>query len=77
MASKGQLRQFTCTARCVRCGQELTDLVLSKRVNTNEVRQVFSCRDCDYEFEMVVETDGKQPLPAELAEEFLPNLMVA
>jgi transcription elongation factor Elf1 len=77
MTSIDELGQLTCTARCIRCGQELTNPVLVERVNTDEVRQLFSCSNCDYEFEMVIRTDGKQPLPAELAEEFLPNLMVA
>jgi transcription elongation factor Elf1 len=76
MASMGRLRQFTCTARCVHCGHELTDLLLSKRVDANELRQVFNCSNCDYEFEMVIHTDDKQPLPAKLAEEFLPDSLV-
>jgi transcription elongation factor Elf1 len=76
MASKEQLRQFTCTARCVRCGHELTDLLLSKRVNTNELRQVFSCSNCDYEFEMLIQTDGKGTVPAKLAKEFLSDSLV-
>jgi hypothetical protein len=76
MTSMGLLRQFTCTARCVCCGYELTDLLLSKRVDTNELRQVFNCSNCDYEFEVFIQSDGKRTVPAKLAKEFLPDSLV-
>ena len=77
MTSITPLRHFDCTARCIRCGQELIAPVLSEYVGKNEVRQLFCCKNCDYEFEMLIQTDERSTLSPEIIEEFLPSLLVA
>ena len=77
MTSIESPHRFACTARCSRCGQELVAPVLSEYVDTNEVRQLFSCGNCDYEFEMLIQVDGKSTLQPEITEQFFPSLLVA
>ena len=70
-------QHFNCTARCMHCGQELGMPVSSEHVSENEVRQLFSCSNCGYEFEMLIQTDANSALPPEVVEEFFPSLLVA
>ena len=77
MTSSTPIKHFNCTARCIHCGQTLVAPLVSEFVNNNELRQLFSCRNCDYEFEMLIHTDASSAMPPEIVEEFLPNLLVA
>jgi transcription elongation factor Elf1 len=84
MTSIESLHRFDCAARCVRCGQELVSPMLSEYINllseyinSNEIRQFFSCSNCDYEFEILIQVDAKSTLAPEITEQFLPSLLVA
>jgi transcription elongation factor Elf1 len=76
MTSVVNSQQFDCAARCARCGQELVAPTASEYVTTNEVRQLFSCRNCDYEFEMLIQADANSTLSPEITEQFFPSLLV-
>jgi rubrerythrin len=63
-----------CGVRC-RCGEELTASAWSEHVNVQEVRNFWCCPNCGYMFESVDPFDDA-PLPIELAEKFLSNLVI-
>lgn len=74
MTTRGSLQQPT---DCPRCKEGLIAPTWSGPVSAMETRHLWRCSKCGYMFESLDLVDAEQTLPAELAEEFLPNLLVA
>jgi len=66
------LRSRTCPC----CGAVLKQLEWSERVSEQQVAYVWRCAGCGYYFETRDESVGHETSVAELAEEFLPKLVV-
>ncbi len=60
--------------KCARCGEELAAPAWSEHANAQEARNLWHCANCGYMFESLDPLDA--PLSIELAEEFLPNLVM-
>jgi transcription elongation factor Elf1 len=61
---------------CPRCGTVLNQPVWSESVSEQQVANVWRCTSCGYQCETRDEGVAHEPSAAELAEEFLPNLVV-
>jgi ribosomal protein L37AE/L43A len=72
--SIGALRIST---MCERCKTHLIAPEWSETINERETVHIWSCPICGNEFQTVDERAEPVLSDAELAEEFLPNLMVA
>jgi hypothetical protein len=63
--------------KCVRCGGTLTGPEWSENVGDGGCVHIWHCPDCSLEFETRDTAVDKTESDAELADEFLPNLLVA
>jgi hypothetical protein len=61
---------------CPCCGTVLKQPKWWERVNDGEMACVWRCAKCNYYSETRVKSFGHEPSAAELAEEFLPKLVV-
>jgi DNA-directed RNA polymerase subunit RPC12/RpoP len=77
MASVESLQSFDHRVECARCGEKLIAPERSEYVKTEEVRNLWRCANCGFEFETSANFHADSPLPIELVEAFLPNLLVA
>jgi len=59
--------------RCAQCGEELTAPAWSGHGNAQEARNLWHCPNCGYMFESLEPINA---LPIELAETFLPSLVM-
>ena len=66
----------TTPARCPKCKTALTLLEWSESARENETTCLWRCTFCGHEFETKSDVVEKEPPEAELAEEFLPDLVV-
>jgi len=64
------------SARCPNCHTVLSLLEWSETVRENETTCIWRCTACGREFETKDDFVEREPSNAELAEEFLPNLVV-
>ncbi len=65
------------SAKCVQCGRTLIGPEWSENVADDGCVHIWQCPACSYEFETVDNVVEKIETDAELAEEFLSNLLVA
>ena len=65
------------SANCVKCGKMLIGPVWSENTADGGCVHVWQCPICSYEFETKDNVVEKTESDSELAEEFLPNLLVA
>jgi rubredoxin len=72
MASTAALRE-----KCTQCGWTLIAPEWSENVGDGGCVHIWRCPICSYEFETTDNAVEKTTPDAELAEEFLPNLLVA
>lgn len=63
--------------KCARCGGTLIGPEWSENVGDGGCVHIWHCPDCSLEFETTDTAVEKTESDAELAEEFLPNLLVA
>lgn len=61
---------------CPQCGISVRRPEWSESVANQEVLCMWRCTGCGNRFETRGPSVGEEPSPAELAEEFLPNLVV-
>jgi hypothetical protein len=61
---------------CPCCGAGLNQPEWSERVSEQQVAHVWRCTSCGHQCETLDEGITHEPSPAELAEEFLPKLVV-
>ncbi len=61
---------------CPHCGSVLSQPEWSEKVSEPQVVHIWRCTACGREFETRDQDTGREPSAAELAEEFLPNLVV-
>ena len=61
---------------CPCCGAVLKEPEWSERVNDQQMAYIWRCANCSYYFENREKCFGHEPSAAELAEEFLPKLLV-
>jgi len=66
----------TVLARCPNCQTVLSLLEWSESVRENETTRIWRCTACGHEFETKDNVVEQEPSNAELAEEFLPDLVV-
>ena len=66
----------TASASCPNCKTVLTSPEWSESVRENETTYLWRCTVCGREFETKRNFVEKEPSEAELAEEFLPDLVV-
>jgi Zn ribbon nucleic-acid-binding protein len=64
------------SARCPKCKTALTLLEWSESARENETTYLWRCTFCGHEFETKSNLVEKEPPEAELAEEFLPDLVI-
>jgi Zn ribbon nucleic-acid-binding protein len=64
------------SARCPNCQTVVSLLEWSESVRKNETTRIWRCIACGHEFETKDDFVEQEPSNAELAEEFLPNLVV-
>jgi len=64
------------TPRCAHCGIVLSAPEWSESVGENETTYLWRCTVCGHEFETKSNFVEKEPSEAELAEEFLPDLVI-
>jgi hypothetical protein len=62
--------------KCPTCGTVLSLPEWSERVSENETTHFWRCTACEREFESKDPVVEREPSSAELAEEFLPKLVV-
>ena len=60
--------------KCTLCGEELIAPARFGKTNAHEAKNVWHCANCGYVFES---RDQKEPLPFVLAEQVIPNLIIA
>ena len=65
------------SAECGRCGTTLVGPEWSENIAGGACVHIWKCPFCSYEFETTDHVVGKTESDAELAEEFLSNLLVA
>lgn len=65
------------STKCAQCGRTLIGPEWSENVADGGCVHIWQCRDCSCEFETTDNVVEKPESEAELAEEFLPNLLVA
>jgi len=63
-------------ARCPNCQTTLSLLEWSESVRENETMRIWRCTACGHEFETKDDVVEREPSNVELAEEFLPDLVV-
>jgi len=73
MATTASLR---ISARCAQCGMSLIFPEWSESVN-GQTTHIWHCLVCGHEFETIDHDVKETPTSTEIAEEFLPNLLVA
>ena len=61
---------------CPRCGTVLKQLEWSESINEQQVARVWRCTKCGHQCETREEGVTYEPSATELAEEFLPRLVV-
>jgi rubredoxin len=61
---------------CPHCGTMLTRPEWSERLSETQIARIWCCSSCGYQYETTVDGAGHEPSAAELAEEFLPDLVV-
>lgn len=61
---------------CPRCGAVLGQPEWSERVSERQAAEVWHCTNCGHQYETRSEGVAHEPSAAELAEEFLPKLVV-
>jgi len=66
----------TASAKCPNCQTVLSLLEWSENVRENETARIWRCTACGYEFETKDDVVEQELSSAELAEEFLPDLVV-
>ena len=70
-------QQFrTASAEMHRIAKTIQTLPNGRKMRTNVTSHFWRCMTCGHEFETMVCPADRQPSKAELAEEFLPNLVV-
>jgi hypothetical protein len=67
----------TLSVNCTQCGRPLIEPEWSENVANGGCVHIWQCPVCSYEFETTDSVVEKTESDAELAEEFLPNLLVA
>jgi hypothetical protein len=67
----------TLSAKCTRCGGTLIGPEWSENVADGGCVHIWKCPVCSFEFETTDNVVEKTESDTELAEEFLPNLLVA
>ena len=77
MTSIPPLQDSNSQVKCAQCGEDLIASMWSGHVSVTEVRHFWCCGNCGYMFDTLDPTEVKEKLPTELAEEFLPSLLVA
>jgi hypothetical protein len=70
-------RTTVLSAKCAQCGRTLIGPEWSENVADGGCVHIWHCPVCSYEFETTDNVVEKTESDAELAEEFLPNLLVA
>jgi transcription elongation factor Elf1 len=65
------------SARCPRCEMKLISPEWSETLAENRTINVWSCPICGNQFETIDDVIAPEPTENELAEEFLPELLVA
>ena len=69
--------KFPCSAKCVQCGTPLIVPEWSETVDAGQAVHIWHCSVCEHEFETTDQCVELGPTEGELAQEFLPNLLVA
>ena len=69
------MRKESHRVECARCGEELTAAAWSGPTGAQELRNLWHCPNCGYMFESL-DPIGDALLPIELAEKFLPRLVI-
>ena len=77
MSSVPFTRRSRFAAQCSHCGEEPIAPEKSEFLNEAEVRHIWSCPNCGYEFFRSFQIDPKTPMPLELVEQYLSSLLVA
>jgi transcription elongation factor Elf1 len=65
------------SARCPRCEMKLILPDWSESLSETQTVNVWSCPICGQQFETIDDVVAAEPSESELAEEFLPELLVA